>query len=241
MCKRLYSFVRDESLTLPLNSSVSTCRTPPSPCSSARSRRRETQPRRTVSCRRPRVDVLFGPPSDSASFPSSFPSGMTVEVMGAVLGTAIQGQIVGMANAPCIPGPGDPVPNATNLSVADGHPDPLFSPTLDYTVNGGSSRRSRRSLLKDEQRIWVFNLRVCHFVPSLKKNAYLIASGVICLIYVLCAFVLFFGVREQEGKSPGGRDIPVSVPASRLILASPLSFQSTAAPGPCLSSRASGW
>lgn len=30
-------------------------------------------------------------------------SGMTVEVLGTVIGTGIQGQIVGMANAPCIP------------------------------------------------------------------------------------------------------------------------------------------
>lgn len=88
-------------------------------------------------------------PPDSASFPASFPSGMTVEVLGAVLGTAIQGQIVGMANAPCIPGPGDPVLNATNLSVADGHPDPLFIPSLDYTVNR-SSRQTWRSPLIDE-------------------------------------------------------------------------------------------
>lgn len=28
---------------------------------------------------------------------------MTVEVLGTVIGTGIQGQIVGMANAPCIP------------------------------------------------------------------------------------------------------------------------------------------
>uniref|UniRef100_A0AAQ5ZCU4 Major facilitator superfamily domain containing 2A n=1 Tax=Amphiprion ocellaris TaxID=80972 RepID=A0AAQ5ZCU4_AMPOC len=64
---------------------------------------------------------------------------MTVEVLGTVLGTAIQGQIVGMANAPCLPGPGDIV-----------------------------------------------------------RTAYMIASGVICLIYILCAIVLFFGVREQK-------------------------------------------
>lgn len=32
---------------------------------------------------------------------------MTVEVLGTVLGTAIQGQIVGQANAPCLPDPGD--------------------------------------------------------------------------------------------------------------------------------------
>lgn len=38
-------------------------------------------------------------------------------------------------------------------------------------------------------------------VPSSQKAAYMIASGVICLIYVLCAIVLFFGVREQKGKA----------------------------------------
>uniref|UniRef100_A0A4W6FRN9 MFSD2 lysolipid transporter A, lysophospholipid b n=1 Tax=Lates calcarifer TaxID=8187 RepID=A0A4W6FRN9_LATCA len=71
---------------------------------------------------------------------------MTVEVLGTVLGTAIQGQIVGM---------------------------PVIS--LEHT-----------------------------------KAAYMIASGVICLIYVLCALVLFFGVREKKGKA--------------LILSEPMSF-----------------
>lgn len=41
----------------------------------------------------------------------------------------------------------------------------------------------------------------CRFVVSLQKTAYMIASGVICLIYILSAVVLFFGVREQKGKS----------------------------------------
>lgn len=41
----------------------------------------------------------------------------------------------------------------------------------------------------------------CVFVVSLQKTAYMIASGVICLIYILCAIVLFFGVREQKGTS----------------------------------------
>uniref|UniRef100_A0A3B4BJ89 Major facilitator superfamily domain containing 2A n=1 Tax=Periophthalmus magnuspinnatus TaxID=409849 RepID=A0A3B4BJ89_9GOBI len=69
---------------------------------------------------------------------------MTVEVLGTVLGTAIQGQIVGMANAPCLPGPNDVLANVSN------------------------------------------------------RIAYMISSGVICLIYVICAVVLFFGVREQK-------------------------------------------
>ncbi|KAK9526279.1 hypothetical protein VZT92_014988 [Zoarces viviparus] len=86
---------------------------------------------------------------------------MTVEVMGTVLGTAIQGQIVGMANAPCLPAPGDIDPSNSSLSVGLNASGPVIS--LDDT-----------------------------------KVAYMIASGVICIIYVLCAIVLFFGVREKK-------------------------------------------
>uniref|UniRef100_A0A8C7G386 MFSD2 lysolipid transporter A, lysophospholipid a n=1 Tax=Oncorhynchus kisutch TaxID=8019 RepID=A0A8C7G386_ONCKI len=76
---------------------------------------------------------------------------MTAEVLGSVVGTAIQGQIVGGAITPCLPG---------NLEVLD---------------NGNTT------LLGSD------------------KRAYLIASAVICVLYVLCAAVLFLGVREQEG------------------------------------------
>ncbi|XP_075968958.1 sodium-dependent lysophosphatidylcholine symporter 1-B [Anarhichas minor] len=86
---------------------------------------------------------------------------MTVEVMGTVLGTAIQGQIVGMANAPCLPGPSDIDLSNSSLSVGLNASGPVIS--LDDT-----------------------------------KVAYMIASGVICIIYVLCAIVLFFGVREKK-------------------------------------------
>uniref|UniRef100_A0A8D0AEZ0 MFSD2 lysolipid transporter A, lysophospholipid b n=1 Tax=Sander lucioperca TaxID=283035 RepID=A0A8D0AEZ0_SANLU len=88
---------------------------------------------------------------------------MTVEVLGTVLGTAIQGQIVGMANAPCLPGPHDIVTNLSNSSVSFGlnNSEPVIS--LDHT-----------------------------------KTAYMIASGVICIIYVLCAIVVFFGVRDRS-------------------------------------------
>ncbi|XP_013876565.1 sodium-dependent lysophosphatidylcholine symporter 1-B [Austrofundulus limnaeus] len=90
---------------------------------------------------------------------------MTVEVLGTVLGTAIQGQIVGSANAPCLPGPGEILADLSNGSFAEHNvSDHAFS--LQHT-----------------------------------KNAYMIASGVICLIYVLCAAVLFFGVREQKESS----------------------------------------
>ncbi|XP_029975967.1 sodium-dependent lysophosphatidylcholine symporter 1-B [Salarias fasciatus] len=86
---------------------------------------------------------------------------MTVEVLGTVLGTAIQGQIVGMANAPCLAGPGDIVANLTNYTAALNGSEHVIS--LEHT-----------------------------------RTAYMIASGIISLIYVLCAVVLFFGVREQK-------------------------------------------
>ncbi|XP_051926323.1 sodium-dependent lysophosphatidylcholine symporter 1-B isoform X2 [Hippocampus zosterae] len=88
---------------------------------------------------------------------------MTVEVLGTVLGTAIQGQIVGMANAPCVPGPGKSL-TEFNSSLGQNGTNQVIS--LDHT-----------------------------------RAAYMIASGVICLIYVLCAVVLFFGVREQKDSS----------------------------------------
>ncbi|XP_053190994.1 sodium-dependent lysophosphatidylcholine symporter 1-B [Scomber japonicus] len=86
---------------------------------------------------------------------------MTVEVLGTVLGTAIQGQIVGMANAPCLPGPGDILLNPNNNTTELNNTEPVIS--LEHT-----------------------------------KAAYMISSGIICSIYVLCAIVLFFGVREQK-------------------------------------------
>uniref|UniRef100_A0A674D7S2 MFSD2 lysolipid transporter A, lysophospholipid b n=1 Tax=Salmo trutta TaxID=8032 RepID=A0A674D7S2_SALTR len=86
---------------------------------------------------------------------------MTVEVLGTVIGTAVQGQIVGMANPPCILAPGD---NMTELTNTD------------------------------------------HFTlyDKLSKTAYMIASGAICSIYILCAVVLFFGVKEKK-ESPRPR------------------------------------
>ncbi|CAK6960983.1 sodium-dependent lysophosphatidylcholine symporter 1-B [Scomber scombrus] len=86
---------------------------------------------------------------------------MTVEVLGTVVGTAIQGQIVGMANAPCLPGPGDILLNPNNNTTELNDTEPVIS--LEHT-----------------------------------RAAYMISSGIICSIYVLCAIVLFFGVREQK-------------------------------------------
>ncbi|XP_031442085.1 sodium-dependent lysophosphatidylcholine symporter 1-B isoform X2 [Clupea harengus] len=86
---------------------------------------------------------------------------MFVEVLGTVIGTGIQGQIVGMANTPCINStlaPLDADPNAT-------HPSNHSPLPIDLTHT---------------------------------RKAYMISSGVICAIYVLCAVVLFFGVRERK-------------------------------------------
>uniref|UniRef100_A0A8C0YJN9 MFSD2 lysolipid transporter A, lysophospholipid a n=1 Tax=Cyprinus carpio carpio TaxID=630221 RepID=A0A8C0YJN9_CYPCA len=75
---------------------------------------------------------------------------MTVEVLGTVIGTAVQGQIVGMANTP--------------YGFISHQP---LTPLSSY-------------------------------VSLSQRRAYMIASAVISLIYVLCAVVLFFGVREQD-------------------------------------------
>ncbi|XP_039898234.1 sodium-dependent lysophosphatidylcholine symporter 1-B-like [Simochromis diagramma] len=80
---------------------------------------------------------------------------MMVEVLGTVLGTAIQGQIVG-DNSNC-PTESD-APYSTNSSSVN-----TTIASLDQT-----------------------------------KQAYLVASGVICIIYVLCAAILFLGVKEQK-------------------------------------------
>ncbi|KAM6968504.1 sodium-dependent lysophosphatidylcholine symporter 1-B-like [Tautogolabrus adspersus] len=83
---------------------------------------------------------------------------MMVEVLGTVLGTAIQGQIVG-GSSNC--------PNESDTSGSSNFTDIHSSKaTLDQT-----------------------------------KQSYLIASGVICIIYVLCAAVMFFGVKEQKETS----------------------------------------
>lgn len=60
---------------------------------------------------------------------------MTVEVLGTVLGTAIQGQIVGMANAPCLPGPGDIMADLSNSSLSAGLNDSVHVISLEHTVN----------------------------------------------------------------------------------------------------------
>uniref|UniRef100_A0A8C1SEF8 Major facilitator superfamily domain containing 2ab n=1 Tax=Cyprinus carpio TaxID=7962 RepID=A0A8C1SEF8_CYPCA len=98
---------------------------------------------------------------------------MTVEVLGTLIGTAVQGQIVGMASAPCISAGEDL--NSTDLQVAS---------MGNFT----------------EPRVSLQHLR----------NAYMIASGVICSIYVVCAMVLFFGVKEQKGNALQNKTEPMS-------------------------------
>lgn len=89
---------------------------------------------------------------------------MTVEVLGTFIGTGIQGQIVGLASAPCIP-VGDDF-NSTGQE---------FGPEV--------------------------NISQPHISLEHTRQAYMIASGVICAIYVLCAIILFFGVKERKDTS----------------------------------------
>lgn len=130
---------------------------------------------------------------------------MTVEVLGTVLGTAIQGQIVGMANAPCLPGPFDvmaDIGNSTGLNDSE----PVIS--LEHTVNSKCSSNFTSQLMREEAEAGFVRDELansCFSLVWLQKIAYMIASGVICLIYVICAIVLFFGVREKKGKTPSSK------------------------------------
>lgn len=87
---------------------------------------------------------------------------MTVEVLGTVLGTAIQGQIVGTADT-C-------VPNSLQSSLVN---------TSVASVEESKVSEDPGSLTNT-------------------REAYMIAAGVICGIYILCAVVLSLGVREKR-------------------------------------------
>ncbi|XP_028250835.1 sodium-dependent lysophosphatidylcholine symporter 1-B-like [Parambassis ranga] len=80
---------------------------------------------------------------------------MMVEVLGTVLGTAIQGQIVG-GSSKC--------------------------PTVSDDSDSTNSTRMNMSIASQHE----------------MEQAYLTASGVICIIYVICATIVFFGVKEQK-------------------------------------------
>ncbi|XP_056914263.1 sodium-dependent lysophosphatidylcholine symporter 1-B-like isoform X2 [Takifugu flavidus] len=80
---------------------------------------------------------------------------MTIEVLGTVLGTAIQGQIVG----------------GTSDCPAD----------LDAAEGRNVSRFTVSTVSLDES-----------------KQAYMISTGIICIIYLLCTLVLFLGVKERK-------------------------------------------
>ncbi|KAG7511308.1 sodium-dependent lysophosphatidylcholine symporter 1-B-like [Solea senegalensis] len=77
---------------------------------------------------------------------------MMVEVLGSLLGTVIQGQIVG---------------GSSNCPTEDGFPE----------------SRNISSIQVEQTR-----------------KSYMVASGVVCTIYVVCAAVLFLGVSEKKGR-----------------------------------------
>ncbi|KPP57105.1 hypothetical protein Z043_125203 [Scleropages formosus] len=111
---------------------------------------------------------------------------MTMEVLGTVVGTAIQGQIVGGANAFCKAQVVDE-PGVFNASASPAGADANVSHAcLDYTVGVKEGLRAALHLLTPS-----FLL-----LPPSQKQAYMVASGVTCAIYVLCAVVLLLGVRE---------------------------------------------
>lgn len=62
-------------------------------------------------------------------------------------------------------------------------------------VTGGDGECFRS--VTQQQHVLIMITRYCLLCPQ--KQAYLVASGVICIIYVACAAVLFFGVKERKG------------------------------------------
>ncbi|KAM9707430.1 sodium-dependent lysophosphatidylcholine symporter 1-B-like [Menidia menidia] len=80
---------------------------------------------------------------------------MMIEVLGTVVGTAIQGQIVGGVSS---------------------------CPTESEDANGTNSS----------------TINITRVSLDETKRAYMVASAVICLIYVVCAAILFFGVKERK-------------------------------------------
>lgn len=93
---------------------------------------------------------------------------MTVEVLGTVLGTAVQGQIVGKVEESCVPN------SFQNRSLE--------------SVNGSQELEPLTNL----------------------RQAYMIAAGVICAIYVLCAIILSLGVHEKRDSCELLSDQPIS-------------------------------
>uniref|UniRef100_A0A1A8RED8 Major facilitator superfamily domain containing 2aa n=1 Tax=Nothobranchius rachovii TaxID=451742 RepID=A0A1A8RED8_9TELE len=100
---------------------------------------------------------------------------MMVEVMGTVLGTAIQGQIVGGVSS---------------------------CPTEPDTANGSNSTTNTTGVSLEDT-----------------KRAYVVASGVICIIYILCAAILFYGVKEQKDNGRKESD-PLTFRQGLLVLVS---------------------
>lgn len=119
-------------------------------------------------------------------------TGMTIEVFGTVLGTAIQGQIVGGAKINCL----NYTSNDTQLRSQVN-----ITTSMDATVSASSYLQ----YASKEMCFTVFythqSVSVCThvIVSSLQKQAYMLASGVICMIYIFCAVILFLGVREHRG------------------------------------------
>lgn len=79
-------------------------------------------------------------------------AGMTVEVLGTVIGTAIQGQIVGMANAPCIPVGKELNSSSQNFSSKLNTTQPYAS--LEHTV----SPRTLRHCYDDSRVNWFVDM-----------------------------------------------------------------------------------
>ncbi|XP_010138124.1 PREDICTED: sodium-dependent lysophosphatidylcholine symporter 1, partial [Buceros rhinoceros silvestris] len=146
---------------------------------------------------------------------------MTVEVLGTVLGTAIQGQIVGQVVTPCIESPRfiGMTNSSSHWSLPPGMTVEVLGTVLGTAIQGQIVGQVVTPCIESPRFIGMTNssvameeLNVTRNTGSLTdtRNAYMIAAGVIGGLYILCAIILWVGVREKRESSELQSDEPVS-------------------------------
>ncbi|XP_039604301.1 major facilitator superfamily domain-containing protein 2B [Polypterus senegalus] len=105
---------------------------------------------------------------------------MTMEVLGTLIGAAIQGQIVASAHA--------------------SRHCPLYNTSIDASANATEDSESSNSTPSST---------MTHDFLRQAKEVYMIAAGVIGALFVLCTVVLFMGVKEKDDPYALKTDKPI--------------------------------
>lgn len=169
--------------------SASTCHIQPSPCSSATTRKRGTLPLLIV-CQHSGVIECFY---------------MRVVVRALTLHLCVSlrydGGGAGHSSGHCNPGTDSRrLLRMSHWVWCDQHKlNQHQQHVCSYTRWDGESNKWLEQF--DAAFKWMF-VQANAVFSVLQKQAYMIASGVICIIYVVCAAVLFVGVKEKKGMNP---------------------------------------